>query len=205
MSWLLQIDIEDVEESKPSKRGKRAISHPTSVSSGSALLRRDKINKNNFTPRTYRLANTGKSSARERIAMMEGFPKDKDVFIWEAIQHGVKNNDILQEILQVIQGDVDRKDTLVEYAWVIFACSNWSMKTMMLTCLFSRLVMQSQEYVVTLSWRLRMQSVDIMDFLGKCLGLRLKQLFADFWKDLDSWGVSWILRSAYLLSMFVCL
>jgi hypothetical protein len=62
-----------------------------------------------------RLANTGKSSAREHIAAKTGFPKDKDVFIWEAIQHGAKDNNILQEVIQFIQGDVECKDTLVEY------------------------------------------------------------------------------------------
>ena len=47
--------------------------------------------------------------------MKDAFPKDKDVFIWEAIQHAAKDNDMLQEILEVVQDDVDGKDTLVEY------------------------------------------------------------------------------------------
>jgi hypothetical protein len=139
----LQIDIEDAEESKPSKRGRRTISCPRSVSSGSS--RRDKLNKNDFSPRTYRLANTGKSSTRERIALNIGFPKDKDVFIWDSIQQGAKDNDVLQDILLSIQGDDERKDTLIEYVSVIF------ISYMILTFSFSRLVMQLLVYVVTLS------------------------------------------------------
>jgi hypothetical protein len=67
------------------------------------------------------------------------------VFIWDSIQQGAKDNDVLQDILLSIQGDDERKDTLIEYVRVIF------ISYMILTFSFSRLVMQLLVYVVTLS------------------------------------------------------
>ena len=48
-----------------------------------------------------------------------------------------------------------------------------------------------------------MRLAGIMEFLGKCQGLRLKWPFTGFWKDPDSRGVNWTSRSANPCSMIV--
>jgi 3-methyladenine DNA glycosylase AlkC len=77
--------------------------------------RRDKLSKNDFSPRSFRLATASKSMARERIALSGAFPNDKDKFVLESIQHAAKDSDSFQSTLDRVQNNDDLQDNLMEY------------------------------------------------------------------------------------------
>jgi hypothetical protein len=106
------MDIEDVEDVKPPRKSKRSSQSCSAASSTSG----PKIKQEDFSPRSLRLANGGKSAVRERIALVDGFPKDKKTFIWESIKAISKDNDILEGAVNAAQEDVLRKDDLITYA-----------------------------------------------------------------------------------------
>jgi hypothetical protein len=66
-----------------------------------------------------RLANHSKSIIRERIALQDAFPKDKEVFIWESIQLGAKEpgEGVEASFKRAEQSD-DLQDELLEYVGV---------------------------------------------------------------------------------------
>lgn len=77
--------------------------------------RQDKLSKNDFTPRSFRLATASKSTARERIALSDAFPNDKDKFVLESIQYTAKDSDSFQSTLDRVQNNDDLQDNLMEY------------------------------------------------------------------------------------------
>lgn len=161
---------------KPSKRGKHPISRSISRSTSVSSACRDKLTKNDFSPRTTRLANAGKSSARERVAFTDAFPKDKDEFVWESIQHGARDNNLLQEALQLAQENIDDKELLIEYVRVLLY-TNYNYDS---DLIISRLVMRLLGFVVILNSRPRIALLATMGFQARCLELKLKTLFVGF-------------------------
>lgn len=104
------MDVEDVEDNRSSRKSRSSRQSSASSASG------PKLKQGDFSPTTWRLANSGKASVRERIALVDGFPKDKDTFIWESLKLVPKDNNALKTALQTAQDDMDRKEDLIEYA-----------------------------------------------------------------------------------------
>lgn len=83
--------------------------------SGSPAPSNNKLTQNKFSAVDLRLANASKSMVRERIAFEEGFPKDKDSFIWESIQLVAKDNQGFQDVLKRAEADGALQDDLIEF------------------------------------------------------------------------------------------
>jgi hypothetical protein len=69
--------IEDIEDVKPTKKSRRSSQSCSATSSTS----NPKVKEADFSPRSLRLAKGGKSVVREQIALVDGFPKDKEKFV----------------------------------------------------------------------------------------------------------------------------
>jgi hypothetical protein len=85
--------------------------------------RSEKLNKNNFNGVSLRIANGGKSVVRERVALVEAFPKDKDNFVWESVQLAVKDNDALCLALKGMENDTGLQESLIEYVRFFYTFS----------------------------------------------------------------------------------
>jgi len=96
---------------------RRGASVATSTSASVSAL--DKLTRNHFDAGSMRLANHSKSIIRERIALLDAFPRDKEVFIWESIQQGAKEpgEGVEASFKRAEQSD-DLQDELLEYVRV---------------------------------------------------------------------------------------
>ena len=117
-SW--QINVADEEQIiKAVKRGRRSTKCSASVVSGSPAPtssgRSDKLTQNSFSPIALRLANASKALVRERIGLSDGFPGDRDSFIWETIQLVAKDIGAFREVLKSAEADVSLQDDLIEF------------------------------------------------------------------------------------------
>jgi hypothetical protein len=120
--------IEDEEESKSIKKGKMSIQSSRSGSVGSSTTtttttntgrsrKAPKVTQSDFSPRTNRLANLGKTFLRERVATDGAFPStlERDKYIWETVQSSTKANKALQDAFEAAGEDEERKKQLIEY------------------------------------------------------------------------------------------
>ena len=74
----------------------------------------DKVTQEQFTPRSLRVANLGKSVVREHIALESAFPPKKDHFLWESIQIAAKSLK-QEEVLARTMADIELKEKLIRY------------------------------------------------------------------------------------------
>jgi hypothetical protein len=127
--------IEDEEESKLIKKGKTSIqssrsgsvvSTTTTTTTTTGRSRKSpKVTQSDFSPRTNRLANLGKTFLRQRVATDGAFPStlQRDDYIWETVQSSTKGNKALQDAFEAAGEDEERKKLLIEYVeYSIVSC-----------------------------------------------------------------------------------
>ena len=56
---------------------------------------------------------------REQVALVDGFPKDKNTFVWESIQQVAKDKDHLRHVLNEDEDHPDHRANLIEYVRVL--------------------------------------------------------------------------------------
>ena len=98
----------------PAPSSTKSTSKSGSTSKSTKSTQSKIVTQGQFTPRTNRLANYSKCVVRERLALIDAFPKDRDSFIWEAVL-GAAQSQQLTEVVNHLQYAQDLKELVLKY------------------------------------------------------------------------------------------